>query len=89
MFDQDVIPFTVCVKALVKKKELDFDDRDVAGDYEICLPPEASEWPEGEQATYVLDRFHETVAIAVLDDFDISVFSEKGVEVFEDDPEDA
>ena len=44
---------------------------------------------KGEQATYAIDRFHETVAIAVLDDFDISVFSDRGVEVFEDDPEEA
>ena len=87
MPNQSIISFTVRVKSLVKKKDLDFDDKEVAGDYEICLPTEASDWSEGQQATYVLDRFHETVAIAVLDDFDISVFSEQGVEVFEDDPE--
>lgn len=77
--------FTVQVTALVSDNTLDFDDRDVAGDYCFCLSQEAGSWTKAQQAKAVLDQFHDSIAIAVLDDFEIRVFNEQGEEVFEED----
>ncbi len=76
--------YTVQVSALVKKKLLDSDDKGVAGYYDFELPDNSETWTDSKKATYVLDEFHRSIAIAVLDDFSISVINPDGNEIFED-----
>lgn len=78
------IIFNVRVKPLVAKKSLDVEDRDVAGEYDFHLPAAAAQWSPARQAKEVLDRFHNSIPIAVLDDFEISVFNSMGKEIFEE-----
>ena len=67
---QESNEYIVTVKAITHRDNLNDYDRNVAGVYLFKVPatldhPHACE--------YALDAFHNTVAIAVLDDFDISV----------------
>jgi len=80
--------YLVTVTRLVDEEDLDKDDLDVPGSWDCVLPPEAlgENWSPGRCATYVLDDFHESVAIAVLDDFEIRVFDPEGKEIWEDAP---
>jgi len=78
------IIFNVRVKPLVAKKRLHVEDCDIAGEYDIHLPAEAAQWSSARQAKEVLDRFHNSIPIAVLDDFEISVFDSMGTEIFEE-----
>lgn len=57
--------YEITVKQLVKDETLDHDDRldDPKGDYDY--------WAENEDAA--LDHFHETVAIACLDHYEITI----------------
>lgn len=81
----DELEFTVRVKPLVEDEDRDFDDQDLQEEYTICLPAQARDWTPGQQATRVLDEFHESVPVAVLDDFEFSVLDPEGNEIFEDD----
>lgn len=81
----DPLCFTVRVDALVDLENLEEEDQDVPGDYDIRLNEEARGWTSSKQATAVLDKFHNTVAIGMLEDFEISVLNAKGEEIFEDD----
>lgn len=87
--DTDYRYYLVTATRLVNEEDLDSDDLDVPGSWDAELPPQAVEenWSPGRCATYVLDDFHESVAIAVLEDFEIRVFDPDGEEIFEDDPE--
>lgn len=80
----------VRVKATVAKRHLHTLDREgVAGEYHFPMPKEAAEetWTDGQCATAALDDFHESVAIKRLDDFNISVHTPDGRELFEEDPD--
>lgn len=79
--------YLVTATRLVEEEELDSDDLDVPASWDGELPPEALEenWSPGRCATYVLDDFHDSVAIAVLDDFEIRVFDPDGEEIWEED----
>ena len=81
----DRLMFTVRVKALIGEDRLEEEDQDVPGDYDISLPAEAREWTSSRQACVVLDEFHDSVAIGMLEDFEISVLNAQGEEIFEDD----
>lgn len=81
----NTLTFTVCVTAQVSDDVLDFDDREVAGQYTIELPQESRAWTSSRQAGAVLDQFHGSVAIAVLDDFDIAVITPQGEQIYEDE----
>ena len=76
--------FTVKVEALIEEDDLEDEDRDVPGEYEFFLPAEAKEWTPSRQAKTVLDYFHNSVAIGTLDDFNIEVINDQGVEIFEE-----
>ena len=80
--------YTVRVECLVADDQRDEDDHDVPESWDTDLPAGSGDWSPGQCATYVLDRFHESVAIAMLEDFEIRVFDPDGVEIFEEeDPE--
>lgn len=81
----DRLMFTVRVKALIGEDRLEEEDQDVPGDYDISLPAEARDWTRSRQACVVLDKFHDSVAIGMLEDFEISVLNAQGEEIFEDD----
>jgi hypothetical protein len=67
--DQSTDLVFVLVKATVKNKDLDEDDKHVEGRYIVEVPSFLS---DSLQAAVALDNFHEENAIAVLDDFEIS-----------------
>lgn len=77
--------YTVRVECLVADGDRDEDDQDVPESWDIALPAGSQDWSPGQCATYVLDRFHESVAIAVLDGFEIRVFDPDGDEIAEND----
>jgi hypothetical protein len=79
--------YTVRVECLVTDDQRDEDDHDVPDVWDTALPAGSEDWSPGQCATHVLDRFHESVAIAMLEDFEIRVFDPNGVEIFEEDPE--
>ena len=77
--------YTVHVTCLVEENQLDEDDLDVPASLEIPLPEGSDAWSESQCATYVLDAFHESVAIHTLDDFEFTVRDPQGKAIFEDD----
>ena len=79
--------YTVRVECLVSDDQRDEDDHDVPDVWDTALPVGSEDWSPGQCATYVLDRFHESVAIAMLEDFEFRVFDPDGVEIFEEDLE--
>lgn len=83
----DRLMFTVRVEALIESHLLEDEDQDVPGDYDISLPAEAREWTASRQACVVLDEFHDSVAIGMLEDFEISVLNEQGEEIFDEEEE--
>lgn len=76
--------YVVQVICHVEMGDRDQDDLDVPDSWDVDLPEESSTWSKSEQATYVLDRFHESVAIAMLDDFEFCIFAPNGELIFED-----
>jgi hypothetical protein len=76
--------YGVVVTRLVDQDQLEPDDRDVPEYWEITLPEGSDIWTSSQCATYVLDEFHNSVAIGMLEDFSISVFNPRGEEIFED-----
>lgn len=81
--DHELI-FTVNVVSTVPLSELEEEDIDVPGQYDIELPACAHSWPSSRQAKEVLDCFHLTVPIGNLDDFLIEVLNPQGEEIFEE-----
>lgn len=77
---------TVRVHCLVADGERDPDDTYVPEVWEVLLPEQSRAWTPGQCATYVLDQFHASVPIAMLEDFSIHVFDAKGNEITEDMP---
>lgn len=77
--------FTVLAEALVDEALLDEEDVEVPGTYSFDLPGEAAHWTESQQAGAVLDAFHGSVAVGVLDDFEFRVLAPDGREIFEDE----
>ncbi len=84
MNDLSLRVHTVQVQCLVDYDQRDPDDTDVPEVWEVLLPEQSSAWTEGQRATYVLDQFHSSVPIAMLEDFSIHVFDAKGKELTED-----
>jgi hypothetical protein len=82
--EPNTLCFTVRVTALIGLDDLDEEDMEVPGDHNIQLGEEAHGWSAGQQATAVLDQFHGSVAIGMLEDFEITVLNSKGEEIFED-----
>lgn len=80
--DQD--RYAVVVVCLVEQDQLEPDDWDVPERWETTLPKGSENWTPSQCAKYVLDEFHNSVAIGMLEDFSISVFNSKGEEIFED-----
>lgn len=76
--------YVVRAIALQNEERLEEEDRDVAGDHIVELPIAALDWEEGKQATEVLDTFHNTVPVGMLEDFEFSVIAPDGREIFED-----
>lgn len=78
--------YTITIDRLVEEEQLESEDLSVPSDWDVKLPIESvtENWTPGRCATYVLDDFHESVAIAVLDDFEIRVFDPAGEEICED-----
>lgn len=64
----------VNVKAMVPSRQLYSEDRSVQGVYRVYVPAHIC---NEQAASIALDAFHESVAVKVLDDFDISVFDAK------------
>ena len=77
---------TVQIQCLVDRDQRDPDDTDVPEVWEVLLPEQSSAWTEGQRATYVLDQFHSSVPIAMLEDFNIRVFDARGNEIIEGMP---
>ena len=77
--------YTVHITRLVEEDQLDEEDLDVPNSIEIDLPEGSEGWTEGQCATYVLDSFHESVAIHTLDDFEFTVRDPQGKAIFEED----
>lgn len=76
--------YMVRAQALRDDDHLDEEDLEVAGDHTITLPSEAATWSEAKQASAVLDIFHSSVPVGVLEDFEFSVIAPDGREIFED-----
>lgn len=76
--------YEVRAKRLVDESELEEDDLSVPEVWDTMLPEGSEGWSDSERATYVLDDFHESVAIGMLEDFEIGVFDNEGVEIFEE-----
>jgi hypothetical protein len=64
----------------VEEEDLDHDDQGagIPGWYEVILGDEAASLPRDQQGAAALDVFHEDIAIACLDDFEIEVCEEDG-----------
>lgn len=76
--------YSVVVTRLVDEDQLEEEDLSVPEYWDTSLPEGSEDWNESQRAKYVLDDFHQSVAIAMLDDFSISVFDPDGNEIFED-----
>ena len=76
--------YTVTIERLVDEEYLEEEDLSVPSEWDVELPIESVSWTPGQCATYVLDDFHQSVAIAVLDAFEIRVFDPDGEEICED-----
>lgn len=76
--------YIVRASAIQAEHLLEQEDRAVVGDHTITLPADAPGWSEGRQATCVLDVFHSTVPVGMLEDFEFSVIAPDGREIFED-----
>lgn len=73
---------TVHVIQISSNENLDVDDLNVAGVYEVRLP---STLPLENYAGVALDAFHSSVSVAVLEDFEFSVCDAQGIELNEDE----
>ena len=78
------IAFTVRANACVRLAKLDEEDREVPGDHLVRLPAECASWDEAAVATAVLDRFHDSVAVNMLEYFDFTVLDAEGRVLSED-----
>lgn len=86
-YAMNTIALIVRATPLVDLEDLHPLDVDVPGDWEIELEGEAKDWTESEMATAALDDFHDQVAIKVLDDFLIEVYTEDNEQLLEDHEE--
>lgn len=80
--------YTVRVTCLVAEEDRDEEDRDVPEEWTTELPAGSENWTPSQCATYVLDEFHDSVAVAVLDDFQLTVIGPDGEEICEDEEPD-
>lgn len=76
--------YQVRITALVTESEMDCDDTDVPQTWETTLPNNSSHWSNSQRATYILDLFHQSIPIAMLENFDICIFNENGDEIWEE-----
>lgn len=76
------------VTSLQPRTDLDSEDVDVAGVYRVDLDFDAAEHQTlAKRASMALDVFHSSVAIAVLDDFSITVINPQDRTEVDQDPE--
>lgn len=83
MTTEDLV-YIVRATALVDEDALEEEDQEVPGDHTITLPASASTWSTSDQAKAVLDEFHDSVAVGMLEDFSFTVLNPEGVEIFEE-----
>ena len=74
--------YIIVAKNSTAKKRMDSEDKAVIGTYLASVEQNGAATQE-QVCTTILDKFHDSVAINNLEDFDISVYEMDGDEIFE------